>query len=315
MTHDTCVLTRLDQYGLLAVAGDDATTFLQNQLSNDVSLVTAEHSQLNSYSTPKGRMLTIFRLMLQEHRYLLRMPKALIPSISKRLQLYVLMSKVTLSDASTELNGLGVAGPAAADLLKNIAGIIPANVGDTICNTDYYLMKIPGKDRFEVYATPEKIAALHDELAKNCTIADQSLWPLLDIEAGIPTVYPETSEHFVPQMTNMQLIGGVSFKKGCYPGQEIVARMQYRGTLKRRMHLVEIAGSSPPSPGTTIVSVDADSGKAREAGEIVDAQANGDSSSLGLAVLQISSLELPLHIGDNNGPILKLQNLPYEFDA
>jgi folate-binding protein YgfZ len=138
-------------------------------------------------------------------------------------------------------------------------------------------------------------------------------WPLLDILNGIPTVYARTSEHFVPQMANLQLIEALSFKKGCYPGQEVVARMQYLGKLKRRMYRFEFEAAAAPEPGTEIVALI--DGTPHETGEIVDARPLGKQRYTALAVLQSSNLAQPLRLKDAAGPLLRQSSLPYEVES
>ena len=138
-------------------------------------------------------------------------------------------------------------------------------------------------------------------------------WGLLEILTGLPSVYAANSEQFVPQMANLQLVDGVSFKKGCYPGQEIVARMQYLGTLKRRMYLGRIATDEPVLPGASLFS--AGDGE-QAAGRVVDAQPHPDGGQAALAVLQISAAEAgDLHLGASDGPAFSLESLPYAFEA
>jgi hypothetical protein len=135
------------------------------------------------------------------------------------------------------------------------------------------------------------------------------VWDWLDIMAGIPGVHPETSDAFVPQMANLEIVGGVNFKKGCYPGQEIVARMQYLGKLKQRMYRARFEGNTQPHPGDSIFAPDF---PGQSAGTVVAAQPAPDNGFDLLAVIQISSAEAgELHLGSETGPKLSLQNLPY----
>jgi folate-binding protein YgfZ len=308
---DQAILVNLSAYGLLGVEGEDAESFLQNQLSNDVHLVNPANSQLNSYCTPKGRMLVVFRLFKIGDTFYLRMPATMVDSVRKRLQMYVLRSKVRLFDAGDTWQRLGIAGPGSTEQLTKLLDGAPTDINAVSTAGDCIMLRLPGDERFEIVAKLEPAKALWQQLQSSRSTAGNDAWPLLDILAGIPTVYPETSEHFVPQMANMQLIGVVNFKKGCYPGQEVVARMQYRGTLKRRMHLVQLAADHLPAAGTGVVSIN--DGKAHEAGEIVDARRRDEQHGVALAVLQISSLQDPLHIGDETGPELKLLEMPYAF--
>lgn len=304
-------LTDLSHLGLIRAGGEDAATFLQNQLSNDVRRVDAEHSQLSSYCSPKGRMFTIFRLFMYGGDYYLRMPADLIEPVLKRLRMFVLRSKVTLDDASDELQRLGIAGLRTREALASHFGDVPTAVDTATETSGVKILQVPDNDRFEIYAPADTLQPLWDEFETMLTPAGADAWPLLDILHGIPNIYPQTSEHFIPQMTNLQLIDGVNFKKGCYPGQEVVARMQYLGKLKRNMYRLQAEGDNIPAPGTEVVSIADD--KPHEAGEIVDARALPDGGYTALAVLQTASIEQKLELKDRPGSTLQLADLPYSL--
>ncbi|MBN1377978.1 MAG: folate-binding protein YgfZ [Gammaproteobacteria bacterium] len=306
------LLSRLNYLGLLEVGGEEAAGFLQNLLSNDVRKVTASQSQLNSLCTPKGRMLAIFRLFKRDDRYWLRMPLELVTPIRKRLQMYVLRSKVTLQ-AQSNWVGIGISGPQATTLLREHFSIELQQVNSVAQHADLSVLSVPGNERYELYAPVERMQTLWPIFSHVLTPVNDDQWRLLDIQNGIPTVYTATSEHFVPQMTNLQIVKGISFKKGCYPGQEVVARMQYLGKLKRRMYLVQIQSDQPPVPGTTIVSIEGNI--SHEAGEIVDATLQSGQKVLALAVLPIASTGQTLHLLNQTGPRLELLPLPYPFAA
>jgi folate-binding protein YgfZ len=255
-------------------------------------------------------MLVIFRLFQRDDTYLLRMPSDLLAAIQARLQMYILRSKVALQTLDDWV-GIGIAGSEATSLLMQHFGLELRTVNSVAHHDNFTVLRIPGADRYEVYAPVESMQALWPIFSQTLTPANDSSWRLLDIRNGIPTVYTETSEHFVPQMANMQLIDGVSFKKGCYPGQEVVARMQHLGKLKRRLYHVQIQSNEAPAPGTGIVSFDR--GEVHEAGEIVDAISQSATETAALAVLPIADINLPLHLNDANGPQLELLDLPYSF--
>ncbi|HEX7028128.1 MAG TPA: folate-binding protein YgfZ [Gammaproteobacteria bacterium] len=305
------IMTDLSHLGLIRISGDDAANFLQNQLSNDVRRVDAGHSQLNSYCSPKGRMLTVFRLFMMNGDYYLRAPAGLIDAIIKRLGIFVLMSKVKLEDASDELLRMGVAGPGTSALLAEHFKDIPTDTASAVEACGAKVLQVPGNERFEIYAPPVTLQSLWERFETTLAPVGIDAWPLLDILNGIPNVYPETSEHFIPQMANLQLIDGVSFKKGCYPGQEVVARMQYLGKLKRSMYRVQSSGNYIPQPGTEVVSNS--DGKTHEAGEIVDARALPDGGYTALAVLQTASIDQTLELKDQPGSALQLADLPYSL--
>lgn len=303
------ILTDLSHFGLIRVSGKDTATFLQNQLSNDVRRVDTEHSQLNSYCSPKGRMFTVFRLFTLGGDYYLRMSAGQIEPVLKRLSIFVLMSKVKLEDASGEIQRMGVAGPGTVKLLADCFKDIPAEPDTAFEAGKVKILRVPGNERFEIYAPAGELQPLWERFEPTLTPVGVDVWPLLDILNGIPNVYPETSEHFIPQMANLQLIGGVSFKKGCYPGQEVVARMQYLGKLKRSMYRLQSSDNDIPRPGAEVVSVS--DGKTHEAGEIVDARALPDGGYTALAVLQTASIDQKLELKDRPGTTLQLADLPY----
>jgi folate-binding protein YgfZ len=262
-------------------------------------------------------MLANFRLFRQGDSHYLRMPRAMVEPVLKRLRMFVLRSRVTLEDADDALVRFGLSGPRAEQELHSALGNAPTALDDVIHQGDITAIRVPGPHpRFELYGELEPMRQLWDKLNVRCAPVGAGRWALLDILAGIPNIMPATSEAFVPQMANMQLIGGVSFKKGCYPGQEVVARMHYLGKLKRRMYRVSIDTDQPPAPGTEILG--ATGGEAEEdqaAGLIVDAQLHPDGKVMALAVLQIAAAEAGgLRLSGEKNPAVTLEALPYSFE-
>jgi hypothetical protein len=308
------LLANLGYLGVMQVSGDDAASFLQNLLGNDVSKIETSKSQLNSFSTAKGRMLAIFRLFMHNEGYLLRLPRELLDPVSRRFQMYVLRSKVKIQ-ALEDWVGIGVAGPQATAVLRNSFKTEAAEVNDVAHGVDLCVLRVPGPERYEIFAPSETMQTVWPDFRPSLTPSGDTSWRLLDIRNGIPTVYAATSEHFIPQMTNLQLLDGVSFKKGCYPGQEVVARMQYLGKLKRRMYRVEMQTDTAPTPGTAIVAVDNSGDRPHEAGEVVDACQKDQHTVEALAVIPIASTTQSLHLADASGPALELLPLPYPLPA
>ena len=315
------IVTDLSHYGLIGVRGTDSESFLQNQTANDVRLVNAEQHQFNCYCSPKGRMLANFRLFQRDADYFIRLPVERLAAIVQRLRMFVLRAKVELFDASEQIQRLGIAGPAASAALKHSLSelidsstVLPAAVDNAITADQITVLRVPGEQRFEVYAPADIMVKLWPLLSAQLTPVGSAAWPLLDILNGIPTIYNATTEHFVPQMANMRQINGISFQKGCYPGQEVVARMQYLGKLKRRMYLVELTTATAPTPGSVVVAVTADNDKPQTVGEIVDAALHPDGHSVGLAVLQTSHKDHDLRLADPANATLQLQALPYALD-
>ncbi|OOZ37094.1 YgfZ/GcvT domain-containing protein [Solemya velesiana gill symbiont] len=315
-SQPACALFDLSHLGLVSVSGEDAEAFLQGQVTNNVQEVTESHSQMSSYCTPKGRMMANFRVIRHNRAYLLQMPLETMDAVTKRLPMFILMSKVEVKDASDELVSMGVAGDCALDLLSKRFSQLPENFGDALSEQEITMVCLPGESpRFELIGSAENMISLWSELAAGGAVAaNRERWSLMDIRAGIPTVLKPTIEAFVPQMTNMQLIDGVSFTKGCYTGQEVVARMKYLGKLKRRMYLAQGDSEQPPAPGDELFSSISQSGQG--AGRIVDAQPSPDGGYELLAVAEIASIEADdLHLSAADGPKLTFRELPYDFEA
>ena len=306
-----CVLNDLSHFGLIRVEGEDAQSFLQGQLTNDMRLVTEAHSNLAGWCSAKGRMLANFRCLRRGDAYYLQTLQEHLPTVLKRLGMYVLMSKVTLADASDELMRLGVTGDCAADLLKHHFDEIPETANAVAQQAGLTLIRLPGETpRFELLGPAETLTTFWQEAELHAVRMGDDFWALQEIRAGVPLIYPATSEAFVPQMTNMQLVDGVSFTKGCYTGQEVVARMQYLGKLKRRMYLAHVASGTRPEPGDELYSPGSTSGQGT--GKVVDARPADGGYDL-LAVIESSSAESDKVCLGENGPCLELRALPYPF--
>ena len=301
---------RSDQ-GLLQVGGSDAQSFLQGQFSNDVREVTEEHAQLSSYCSPKGRMLAIFQLLLHEGNYLLRLPLVLTDAVEQRLQKFRLMSKVTLRRAD-DLVSFGCSGAAAATALAAACGPLPSATDGVVHYDGVTIVRVAGSlPRFELYGSDTALQPLWQAVAAVARPVGRHCWALLDLRAGLPTIEPQTVEAFVPQMANLQLVNGVSFRKGCYPGQEVVARMQYLGSLKRRMYLAHIEADEVAA-GDPLYAETSRSGQG--AGRVVSAQPAPEGGYDLLVVAEISCAEEGhLQLGDANGAPLQLRALPYAF--
>ena len=308
-TFPDCAITELSHFGLIRATGSDVRTFLQGQLTNDINQVTPALAQLSSYCSPKGRILGSFWVMQRGDDLYLQLPADRLPGILKRLRMFVLRAQVTLEDASGELARFGITGSCAADLLPFAPGADKA----TATRDDITVIRLPGeRPRFEIIGPVSALAPLWSKLSETATQTGPDFWSLMDIRAGVPNVFEDTVEAFVPQMANLQLIGGVSFTKGCYTGQEVVARMQYLGKLKRRMYLAHIADTQRPAPGAEVFSPSSESGQG--AGRIVDAAPSPDGGFDVLAVLQISSAEAgDVRLHDAAGPVLELRPMPYDL--
>ncbi len=303
----------LSHRGLIAVTGEEALEFLQNQLSSDVREVSGTRSQLSSYCSPRGRMLASPRVFRRNDTFYLNLPIEILAPTLQRLRMFVLRARVSLADHSLELVRCGYAGPDAEQELKEALGDCPAAVDDTLQAGELTVLRIPGQHpRFEIHGPTGAVTKLWERLNVRGAPVGAASWALLDILSGIPNIYPATVDRFVPQMANLQLIGGLSFKKGCYPGQEVVARMHYLGNVKRRMYRISAVTDTIPKPGDSIVA--AGKGTNEPSGTIVEAQLNPDSSGVAaLAVLRIADAEQQqLRLWDADGAKVTLETLPYD---
>ncbi|HRY14706.1 MAG: folate-binding protein YgfZ [Candidatus Competibacteraceae bacterium] len=312
---DSC--SELSCLGLIAVEGAEAEQFLQGQLTCDVRQATPDHSLLGAFCSPKGRALACFRLFRRGETLYLELPQELVEPTLTRLRKYVLRTKVTLQDASDALVRFGVAGPHAEALLIARLGVLPDVVNHVIHTpsrdgSDLTIIRVPATitPRFAVYGSLSAMQTLWTSLGREVTFTGGQPWRLLNMLAGIPTIYPETVEMFVPQMMNLEILDGISFKKGCYTGQEVVARTHYLGKLKRRMYLGRVESENLPRPGDSLFSPQADASQG--AGRIVDAAEHPGGGYAVLASALIPCAEQGvLHLGDANGPTLRLEPLPY----
>jgi len=302
------VLCDLSQSGTLRVSGEDAQTFLQSMLSSDVREVSEQRAQLSSLNSPKGRMLATFLIWRTGADYFLHLPQSLCAAMHKRLSMYVLRAKVKIEDVSEQQVAMGLSGNNASALLQTCLGAAPQ---EAMAVTQYDNASVIhlGQQRFQINTTPQHAPALWQCLSSNARPAGSACWDWLSIRAGIPVITPPTQEQFVPQMANLELIGGVSFKKGCYPGQEIVARMQYLGKLKRRMYLAHLESDTAPHAGDELYSAEMEG---QPSGMVVNAApAPGGGFDL-LAVIQIGSRETQtVHIQSLQGKALSFLLLPY----
>lgn len=307
--RDGGILAPLSHLGLIGCSGDDAQTFLHGQLSNDIMQLTTTRSAYAAYCSAKGRMLANFLLWREDRSYYLQLARALLPAMQKRLSMFVLRAKVKLVDVSESRPVLGLAGKAAAGALREWFPSLPQEAHQIVRNPlNGTLIALPG-ERYQLVAEPEAAARLWDGLAAVLRPVGAPCWEWLEIRNGLPWITPATQEQFVPQMANMELLGALNFQKGCYPGQEIVARTQYLGQLKRRMVLAHVEGTAACQAGVPLFGADMDG---QAGGMVVNAQAAPQGGCDLLAVVQTASIaQGELHLGSADGPVLRIEPLPY----
>jgi folate-binding protein YgfZ len=248
---DATVLSVLDgdanSYGLLEIAGIDSAKFLQGQITCNMQDITPQQSRLGAHCTHKGRMVASFRLLqTSENSYLFCLPKQTLPALQKSLGKYIVFSKAKLRDASDDYLQLGISGSQAVQKISTVFGKTPVSAQEQHQNENGTVICIEEKiARFMCIIPIAHAKKVFDALTANATTTDSHYWHWLNIRDGFGEVREQTIEEFIPQMLNMQLLNGISFTKGCYTGQEIVARMQYRGTLKKGMYRIAGSGIAP----------------------------------------------------------------------
>ncbi len=294
---------RLTDWGVIRAQGEEARKFLHGQLTQDVENLQPGTARLAGFCSAKGRLLATFVMWSPAaDEVLLACSADLLPTVLRRLSMFVMRAKCKLSDASAELPLWGLAGTlAGVDLRGQAWQIAPQDGGVWI--------RLPDALVADGMAMARYLGA--GVAAPAAPALEAALWAGLEVQSGVARVVAATTEQFVPQMINLELVGGVNFQKGCYPGQEIVARSQYRGTLKRRAYVVEAAADL--SPGQEVFnSADPE----QPAGMVVLAGQSSSATAVGLVELKIAALGSgTLHAGSAGGPLLTPTALPYAFPA
>jgi len=301
------VLADVSQFGLIGLAGEEAQTFLHGQITNDLRGLNESAAVFAGYLSAKGRMLANFLVMKRGADILVMLPAALREAIQKRLSMFILRSKVKARDAGPEWVRLGVNGPDASAALTAALGYdLPEGLMSMAHGEQTFVLRL-GDQRFDVFAQPDAAPALWQKLAASCKPVGVPAWDWLLVQAGVPMVLPQTQDHFVPQMANMEILGGVSFNKGCYPGQEIVARSQYLGKVKRRLFLAHVEAEA--FAGDELFSADLPD---QAAGQVANAAPAPGGGCDVLAVVHTSSVDAgDVRLKSRDGAKLAFQPLPY----
>jgi len=300
VSHAAAELKRL---GLLSCTGDEARAFLHAQLTNDLLDLPPGQARHAGWCSAKGRLLATMLVIAHERGFLLQLSRDIAAAVAKRLAMFVLRAKAKVADESDAWVQLGIWGPGAEAQLAALALPVPAAPLAVTAGGNARVVRL-GSQRFLVAAP----AADRERIAGAFSDAGDESWALEEIRDGRPMVVLATQDQFVPQMVNLERLGGVDFKKGCYPGQEIVARTQYRGVLKRRMVRARVGAQA--AAGNDLHAADL---PGQACGTVVNAaHVPGGGSEL-LAVVQIASLESGgvLRLGSADGPPLEILPLPY----
>ena len=299
------VFAPLTQFGLLAVTGDDARAFLHAQLSNDVEHLAPNEARRAGYCSPKGRLLASLLVIARPDGFLLQVSGDIAAGIAKRLTMYVMRSKVKIADAYATGSQFGVWGRGSAALLRSCGFQVPDVALQTAESQECVTIAL-GDERYLVLGPAQTAAAI----AQGIPQVAAEWWTLAEVRAGLARVTLPTQDQFVPQMANFELIGAIDFKKGCYPGQEVVARAQYRGQVKRRLFRGEVDASATAAP---LPGQDLFGGEPQPIGTIVNVAPRPGGGYELLAVIQSSTIEQgdAIHVGAPAGPAARLAPLPY----
>lgn len=274
----------LTEQRILTFSGKDAASFLQGQCTCNV--LKLDRSSLGAFCNAKGRVISLFRIFKSEAAFYVILPKELADTVHQHLRKYVMRADVKIERLDESWHVLGLMRENPADFLSDQGFSTPETVDEVGISSKGFVIKIPSK------STERFIILSHWQPAE---LNDEALWRLEDIKAGIPTIAQATRESFVPQMLNLDMLGGISFDKGCYTGQEIVARAHYLGNLKRRLYFIEAQEGPPPSAGDSIYLGD------QVAGTVITAQ-----GFQMLAVLNIAQAEADLRLFQPEGVRLKV---------
>jgi hypothetical protein len=291
---------RLADRGVIRASGADAATFLQSQLTSDVASLDTGTARLAGFCSAKGRLQASFVVWRPgADEFLLSCPMDILAPTLKRLSMFVLRAKCKLSDASDAIAVVGVAGLAASAMLGDAA------VWQVRANGARTLLRLPDAAGLQRAWVVAAIGSEVDvEAAPAMTLAT---WRWLEVESGIVTIEAATVDRFVPQMVNFELVGGVDFQKGCYPGQEVVARSQYRGTTKRRTLLFDC--DTLPAAGQDVFASDV---SGEPAGTVANAAPHPvHAGGSALVEVRLAAVGEELRLGTADGPVLRRRPLPY----
>jgi hypothetical protein len=307
-TASGSVVAHLGQFGVLEFVGAHAQDFLHRQLSCDVAGLADDAGAYGAYCTPKGRVLANFLLWREPEAFCMLLPRSVLSGIEKRLRMYVLRSKVAIADRTDDLVVLGASGPGAAEGVAGLVGVVPAAPLHAARRDGVTVIALRAA-RFLVTVPAASGPLVWDRLSGALRPVGAACWDWLEISSGVPWITAATQDQFVPQMANLELLGGVSFSKGCYPGQEIVARTQHLGTLKRRLYLAHVRADAAPVPSQPLYSERLGD---QAVGTIINAAPAPGGGFDVLAVLQTASAAgTAVRLGTPSGAELRFLDLPY----
>lgn len=309
MSASSSRITRLQGEALLEVSGRDAVTFLHNQASCDLKQLQPGHASYGSFCNPQGRVLADFiALALGAERILLRLRREILDSTLAALGRFAMFSKVTLQAAGDDWELLGCQGVGTAEALRPLFPALPgADLAWTGDANALVLQLDQQSECFEIWLNRSEQPALLEQLEQTLPVASESDWEAGTLRRGIARISAATAGEMLPQQLNYDLSGHINFRKGCYPGQEVIARMHYKGRAKRRMLLVQLPAGAAASAGDSLYLQD----KEQAAAQIVNAATADDGTALALISTTQAAAEEGLRLAPDSDQAVQLLELPY----
>lgn len=299
----TPLASPLSGYSILAISGNDRHAFLHGQFINDLNLIERPAAQLSAWCNPKGQLITNFLIINTGISYLLLFKQDLKEFVQKRLGMFIMRSAVTIEDISDSSPLIGLAN---TKDLASLASNIPTNAGEVHAIEGLIIICHPDNSgRYLVTGSIEALTNKLPEFSKSLTMTSSSIWGLLDILAGLPWITSSTQEQFLPQMLNLDALKGLSYEKGCYPGQEVIARLHYRGEVKKRLQIIK--SKVELNIGSNIYQQESEN----KVGTIINTASHPDGSYYAHAVIELDKLNEKLVSNNKELTILKL---PYSSD-
>lgn len=304
----TALVSALSGFALLAISGNDRHAFLHGQFINDLNLIEKPAAQLSAWCNPKGQLITNFLVINTGTSYLLMFKQELKAYVQQRLGMFIMRSDVTIDDISGSSPLLGLANVLANT--KDLASLgtnIPANPGEVHAVDGLIIICHPDNSgRYLITGSIEALINKFPELNSSLSMTSSSVWELLDILAGLPWITSSSQEQFLPQMLNLDALKGLSYQKGCYPGQEVIARLHYRGEVKKRVQLIK--SNAQLQVGDHLNQEQSD----KNVGTIINSATHPDGCCYALAVIALDNTSDKLVSNNQEISILKL---PYAITA
>jgi folate-binding protein YgfZ len=307
-----CYYTLLEQEALLHITGPDTLKFLQGQTTCDTRKVDPQHALPGAFCTPQGRVVCDFLLCeLAPEHFALRLRRDIRASSAAAFGKYIIFSKAKIDAASEDWIVIGVWGEDASRALAEIFGELPAGRFGARCADDFVLVQTDELgEQFECFLHQRSSSAYLARMETLMSAGSEPAWQARQITSGIARIEAATVGEFVPQVLNYDLTGHISFKKGCYTGQEVVARLHYRGKSKRRAYAAELPGQAACTAGAELV----DPVSGQNIGNVING-CHVAGKTLALVATTAEGVENGLRLGAIDGPVLTVLDLPYALET